>query len=410
MTAFILPDLGEGLHEAALLEWHVAVGDRVAVDQVLVSVETAKAIVDVPSPWAGRVSRLGAGEGEIVKVGQTLVEMDREEPHAVVPSVSVSVVGELLDADKHNGVTEQFFIGATPIKHVSCDNSAKAHQSGPVIRPAVLAFAQQLGVAEQLLYQSETLAEAMDHAAVVGLFQALQGNSAQTQARDLKYRESGGQLKGARRQMALTSAKSNSEVAAVTLFDEVVFDPAAFPVDVSAACIRALASACQQFPLFNAWYDGETMTLDLRPEVDIGLAVDTRENLLVPVLRSAERMSLAQCRSEVNRLVCLCHERKIAPRDMQGATISLSNFGMLSGQFATPMIVPPQVAILAVGCAIKRPFVVSKDGIDRIVIAQALPLSLSFDHRVATGGEAARFLMAIKRELLQAPGIDGVNN
>lgn len=406
MKAFILPDLGEGLHEAELLEWHVAEGDQVEVDQVLVSVETAKAIVDVPSPWAGKITRLGAAVGDVVKVGQTLVEIaSGESDEAVIPA-SVSVVGELRSASTQQVATEKFSIGAAVANVPVRQNAAPPLQSGPVIRPAVLAFAQRMGVADQVLHQSGELAEALDHAAVVGLYQAQRSRVDVPSAPELTDIDQNGQLKGARRQMALASTKSTAEVAAVTLFDEMIFYPDSSPADLTVACIRALASACQEFPLFNAWFDGATMTLDRRPTVDIGLAVDSEEGLFVPVLRAVEHMSAEQCRSEMNRLVSLCHERRIAPRDMQGATISLSNFGMLAGQFATPMIVPPQVAILGVGRVQKRPVVVSERGHDQIVIGKVLPLSLSFDHRVATGGEAARFLVAIKQALIHRSGTE----
>lgn len=402
MKAFILPDLGEGLHEAELLEWHVAEGDQVAVDQILVSVETAKAIVDVPSPWAGRIARLGARVGDVVKVGQTLVEIDAGESAETVTPASVSVVGELRTANTQDAATEQFSIGAVASNLSARPHVATPRQSGSVLRPTVLAFAQRLGVADQILQQSGAMAEELDHAAVVGLYQAQRSRVESIPEPELSNIDHNGLLKGARRQMALASTKSNAEVAGVTLFDEVIFYPDSPPADLTVACIRALAAACQEFPLFNAWFDGKTMTLDQRPTMDIGLAVDSEEGLFVPVLRGVERLSAAQCRSEMNRLVDLCHERRIAPKDMQGATISLSNFGMLAGQFATPMIVPPQVAILGVGRVQKRPVVVSEGGGDQVVIGRVLPLSLSFDHRVATGGEAARFLVAIKQALIQS--------
>lgn len=398
MKAFVLPDLGEGLHEAELLQWHVAVGDEVQVDQLLVSVETAKAIVDVPSPWAGRISRFGAEVGDIVKVGQTLVEIGETE---AVPEMqarealaaSVSVVGELKHAVAQSVVEERFSVGA---------GSRPQSTSGQLLKPAVLAFAQRLGVAEQVsaLSLNPEHAGSIDHARVVELYQS-QAEPALAPSTHVADVDGDGYLKGARRQMALASQHSISKVAAVTLFEDADISHWDASVDITVRCIQALVTACSVVPLLNAHFDQQKVQLKLFDQVDLGLAVDTGERLLVPVLRQAERFchNAKACRAALDNLLADCLQHRLKPKDFIGATLTLSNFGPLGGRYATPMIVPPQVAILGTGRLIKTPIVRSENGQDRVVIGKLLPLSLTFDHQVATGREAAQFLAVVKHEL-----------
>lgn len=403
MKAFVLPDLGEGLHEAELLQWHVAVGDEVQVDQLLVSVETAKAIVDVPSPWAGRIARFGAEVGDIVKVGQMLVEIGEAEAAPEMqtreaPAASVSVVGELKHAVAQSVMEERFSVGA---------GRRPLSTSGQRLKPAVLAFAHRLGVAEQVSALSQNLEHGgpIDHARVVELYHSRTKPTLapRTQVTDV---DKDGYLKGARRQMALSSQQSISKVAAVTLFEDADISHWDASVDITVRCIQALVTACSVVPLLNAHFDQQNCQLKLFDQVNLGLAVDTGERLMVPVLRQAERLchNAKACRDALDQLLEDCLNHRLKPKDFSGATLTLSNFGPLGGRYATPMIVPPQVAILGTGRLLKTPIVRSENGQDsngqdRIVIGKLLPLSLTFDHQVATGREAAQFLAVVKQEL-----------
>ena len=409
MKAFVLPDLGEGLHEAELLQWHVAVGDEVQVDQLLVSVETAKAIVDVPSPWAGRIARLGADVGAVVKVGQTLVEIGEVDAESMTQTkeesaASVSVVGELKHAVVQPAAEERFSVGA---------GRRPLSASGQRLKPAVLAFAHRLGVAEQVsaLSQNPEQGGSIDHARVVELYQSRTEPDLAPRSH-ISDVDSDGHLKGARRQMALSSQQSISKVAAVTLFDDADISHWDASADITVRCIQALVTACSVVPLLNAHFDQQKSQLTLFDQVDLGLAVDTGERLLVPVLRQAERFfhnersghDANACRAALDQLLKDCFEHRLKPKDFSGATLTLSNFGPLGGRYATPMIVPPQVAILGTGRLIKTPIVRTKNGQDsngqdNIVIGKLLPLSLTFDHQIAAGREAAQFLAVVKQEL-----------
>jgi pyruvate dehydrogenase E2 component (dihydrolipoamide acetyltransferase) len=181
-------------------------------------------------------------------------------------------------------------------------------------------------------------------------------------------------LAGTRRAMAEAMARSHAAVVPATVMDEARFEGG----DVTVRLLLAIAAAARAEPGLNAWFDAEAGRR-LHAEVHVGLAVDAPHGLVVPVVRDVGAHTAADLRAEVERLAALVRERGVAPGDLAGATITLSNFGPLGGRFATPVVTPPQVAILGAGRL--------RDGL--------LPLSLTYDHRAATGGEAGRFLAAI---------------
>jgi len=194
--------------------------------------------------------------------------------------------------------------------------------------------------------------------------------------------------------MARNMALAHQEVAAVTVIDDADVDHWPKGTSALARLARAIVVAAKAAPGINAWYDAKADARTIREEVDLGIAVDLPDGLLVPVLRNAHKITDAT--AELEQLVAKARERTLSPEMLRGATITLSNFGAIGGRYASPMVVPPQVAILGAGRIEKRP-VVAKDG--AIAAHRVLPLSLTFDHRAATGGEAARFLNAVKQDL-----------
>jgi pyruvate dehydrogenase E2 component (dihydrolipoamide acetyltransferase) len=191
-------------------------------------------------------------------------------------------------------------------------------------------------------------------------------------------------------------ALAHQEIAAVTVIDDADVDHWPKGTSALARLARAIVAGAKAEPGLNAWYDAKADARDVRDEVDLGIAVDLADGLLVPVLRNAQQIGDADLPGELERLVTKARERTLSPEMLRGATITLSNFGAIGGRYASPMVVPPMVAILGAGRIEKRP-VVAKDG--AIVAHRILPLSLTFDHRAATGGEAARFLNAVKSDL-----------
>ena len=359
MSVFALPDLGEGLQEAELVAWHVGEGDHVVADQPLVSVETEKAVVEVPSPRDGKIARLCVQPGERVKVGGPLVEFE-EGPR----TDTGTIVGELSAA------------APPPV--------AQSVPQAPVVRaaPAVRALAQRLGV---------DLAEvaASGPGGAVTSADVERAARAQTEAGPVEP------LAGVRRAMAVNMARSHAEIVPATVSDEADIAAWAPQSDVTIRLARAIAAGCAASPGLNAWYDGRTMERRLLKQIDLGLAVDTEDGLFVPVLRNIGGRDAADLRRGIEAMKTDVRARKVPVAELRGQTITLSNFGMFAGRFAALVIVPPQVAILGAGRIAERPVVAG----GKLAAHRILPLSLTFDHRAVTGGEAARFLKAAIEDL-----------
>ncbi|MEE7567865.1 2-oxo acid dehydrogenase subunit E2, partial [Xanthomonas sp. Kuri4-3] len=203
------------------------------------------------------------------------------------------------------------------------------------------------------------------------------------------------QLKGVRRNMARVMADAHAKVVPTTLSDDADLHAWVPGNDVTVRLVRAIVAACQAVPALNAWFDGEALTRTLHGQVDIGIAVDTDDGLFVPALRNADMLDARGIREGVNRLREQVQGRSIAASELSGYTISLSNFGMFAGRYATPVVVPPCVAIVAAG-RMRHQITPIMGGFEA---HKVIPLSVTFDHRAATGGEAARFLRALIDDL-----------
>jgi len=364
MKIFKLPDLGEGLQEAEIVTWHVKAGDTVAVDQPLASVETAKAIVDIPSPYAGKIVKLYGNERDVARVGQPLVAFEGgdDDTGTVVGKVEV---GQKVMADAPTA--------ATPLAH------------GIKATPAVRAMARKLNI--DLAMVTPTGADGM-----------ITANDVQRASRILS--EIGPQelLRGVRKVMAQSMTLAHAEVASATLMDDADIDSWAAGGNIMLRLIRALVAACRAEPALNAWYDSQAVGRRLLKNVDIGIAVDTPDGLLVPVLRNVEQRSPEDLRKSLTKLIQDTRERKVPPEDLRANTITLSNFGPIAGRYASPIVLPPTVAIVGAGRVRKE--VVAID--DKPAVHRVLPLSVTFDHRAVTGGEAGRFMAAMVADLQRA--------
>ncbi|KJK25172.1 branched-chain alpha-keto acid dehydrogenase subunit E2 [Burkholderiaceae bacterium 16] len=363
MKIFKLPDLGEGLQEAEITEWHVKPGDTVAADQPLVSVETAKAIVEIPSPYAGQVARLFAAAGEIVHLGAPLAGFEG----AGEPEDAGAVVGDVK-------------VGT----QVVAEAPAALGRGGGAVRavPAVRALARQLDVDLAMVTPS----------GADGVITAADVRRVAATLADLGPPEV---LRGVRRAMAQNMARAQSEVAAATVIDDADIHAWAPGTDTTIRLVRALVAGCRAEPGLNAWYESQTGRRHVPKRIDVGIAVDLPEGLFVPVLRDTGNRDAADLRRGLDRMRADVRARKIAPEEMRGNTITLSNFGMIAGKYAAPIVVPPTVAILGAGRI--HDAVVASGGVP--AVHRILPLSLTFDHRVVTGGEAARFLAAVIADL-----------
>jgi pyruvate dehydrogenase E2 component (dihydrolipoamide acetyltransferase) len=380
MTTFNLPDLGEGLAEAEIVRWHVNVGDAVTVDQPMLAVETAKAVVEVPAPFAGVVKALHGQPGDVIATGAPLIELAVDSGTVVgnMPTSDVELI-ETAHAGRHsNAPSSNGANGAAP---------QRANGSRVRAAPAARALARKLGVDLTRLTGS-------GRGGVIIADDVIAQAPAATKANAPAF--TGGEpVRGLRRAMAQSMAHAHDNVANCTIFDDADLHRWREDKDFTPRLLRAIAAACQAEPALNAWFDGASQTRREMPAVNVGMAVDTPHGLIVPVIRDVGSRTAAELRREIDRLKHAARDRSIAPEDLRDITFMLTNFGMMAGRYATPVVVPPTVAILGSGRLSRDVIAVG----DRIEAHLRMPLSLTFDHRCVTGGEAARFLAAVLRDL-----------
>ncbi|QFI37859.1 2-oxo acid dehydrogenase subunit E2 [Moritella marina ATCC 15381] len=387
MHIFKLPDLGEGLPEAEIVEWFVKPGDVVVADQLMVSMETAKAIVEIPCPENATVVKLYGDVGDIIHTGDPLVEFSEEAEgtecttattntgtaQAAEPAkASTSVVGELHTSE---------------VKLKETAQSVSGNSIGVKATPAVRALAHRYNIDLAIVTPSgpHSTVTAADVERVVKIF---------ADVGELVP------LKGVRRSMAKAMAQAHAEVVPVTLHDDADITPWFDRGDITVRMIRAMALACEAEPTLNAWYDSHAIGRRVIKSMHLGLAVDTKDGLFVPVIRDAQNYSAKAMRDKINTIKELVTARKIAADDLRGSTITLSNFGSMVGKYANPIVMPPTVAILGTGRLFQQ-LLLAKKGDDQSALVERtfLPLSLTFDHRSITGGEAARFLAVLMADL-----------
>ena len=380
ISVFRLPDLGEGLTDADVVEWYVAEGESIALDQLVVALESAKAIVDIPSPVAGRVRRHCAQPGETVATGAPLVEFEVEgdgeasSASGAGPGDRLATAG--LDEPPSPAGSNEPQPPAGSDKVPALTESNRIHAM-----PAVRAKARSLGV---------------DLASVTGTGPGGRIRGADVErATERAGHGAGETLRGVRKTMAERMALSGASVVPVTVTEDADIGDWHGGEDVTVRLIRAILAGCAASPALNAWLDDGAARRTLHRAVHVGIAADTGDGLFVPVLRNAGTTEPAALRAEVDRLRAAAAARSLAPEELDGATITLSNFGMLAGRYATPVVVPPQVAILGAGRAREEP--VARGG--EVTIRRRIPLSLTFDHRACTGAESSRFLAAVVADL-----------
>lgn len=392
---FKLPDLGEGLQEAEVVEWLVKEGEKVDIDQLVVSVETAKAIVEIPSPVRAVITKLCAEVGDMVHVDKVLFEYSDNIKHGYKQRAlddnetlkSVSVVGELKTSSEL--CTESpFTIGAMVTQRKV--NGLKEKKVGAP--PSIIAFAKKIGV-ELALESSEY--GAISHTDILKIYRS-KINTLELNNQPAKRLQPKGvsenkliKLSGAKKVMAQTMSKSCQQVPAVTLFDDADISLWGQQENITLRALKALIDACVAVPLLNAWFDEENLTIQMFKDINIGVAVNMSDGLFVPVIHKAQTLKPDLLKSSLSSLIEQVKSKKIAPQKLLGATICLSNFGTLSGRYATPIIVPPQVAIIGIGKLRNEAIVQAGE----VKIGRILPVSLSFDHRAASGADASAFLV-----------------
>ncbi len=368
MTIFNLPDLGEGLPDAEIHEWFVKEGDEVKLDQPLVSMETAKAVVDVPCPQAGVIEKLFGQSGDIIQTGSPLAAF--VETKAAQTEDKGTVVGTLEEST--DNFEDDFIIGsAEPNTRVKTTPAARLRAKKLDIDLKTVTGTGAGG----LVTIDDIELEAKKQATPPEGFEP---------------------LRGVRRAMLNSMVESNQTVVPVSIFDEADVSAWVGKDDITVRIIRAICEAAKTEPALNAWFNTRHSARKCFEAVHLGLAMDNADGLFVPVIHDAQIQSDEALREQINQFKVSVQDRTVPTEKLTGSTITLSNFGKFAGRFASPIIVPPSVAILAVG----RLYEGVKSEKGQVSSCHLLPLSLSFDHRAVTGGEATRFLGCIIKALL----------
>jgi 2-oxoisovalerate dehydrogenase E2 component (dihydrolipoyl transacylase) len=402
MTTFNLPDLGEGLAEAEIVRWHVKAGDQIKVDQPMLAVETAKAVVEVPSPYTGVIRVLHGKPGDMIATGAPLVDFDV----AVAPgSVRAAPAAPAARPAADDSGT---VVGSMPttseeelIETAVAGGDSGAPRERVRAAPAVRALATRLGVDLAGVAGSGrggliTVDDVMTKSGPTALHAAATLTALKSAAAPAGAAAGEPEkLRGLRRSMAQSMSLARDNVMNCTLFDDADLHRWRPGEDFTTRLLRGIAAGCRTEPGLNAWFDGESQTRRTLARIDVAMAVDTPDGLLVPVIRDVGGRDPQALRRDVDRLKRVARDRTVAAEDLRDFTFMLSNFGMIAGRYATPVVVPPVVAILGAG-RLSHDVVAVMGGIETHL---RMPLSLTFDHRCVTGGEAARFLAALMQDL-----------
>ncbi|WP_100330768.1 dihydrolipoamide acetyltransferase family protein [Bacillus xiapuensis] len=433
---FKLPDIGEGIHEGEIVKWFVKPGDKVQEDDVLCEVQNDKAVVEIPSPVAGTVEDILVEEGKTAVVGDVLVKFDapgyedlqfkgdhggEEKTEEQVQSTAeagqemdkeqapmekqkgATGAGEQADAEQVQADPNRRVIAMPSVRKYARDNDVDIHQvpgsgkNGRVMKEDIDRFL------------SGESGEAVSASAETPSAEAKEAKTADKPAVEGDFPETREKMSGIRKAIAKAMVNSKHTAPHVTLMDEVEvsklwahrkkFKEVAAEKGVKLTflpyVVKALTSALREFPALNTSLDDEAGEIIQKHYYNIGIAADTEKGLLVPVLKHADRKSMFAISNEINELAEKARDGKLAPEEMKGASCTITNIGSAGGQWFTPVINHPEVAILGIGRISEKPVV--KNG--EIVAAPVLALSLSFDHRMIDGATAQYALNHIKRLL-----------
>ncbi|WLH33538.1 dihydrolipoamide acetyltransferase family protein [Pseudomonas sp. FP2196] len=410
-----MPDIGEGIAEVELSQWHVKVGDLVVEDQVLADVMTDKAMVDIPSPVHGKVIALGGQPGEVMAVGSVLISIEVEGAGNLKESAAPAPVKEAPAAPNVEAIVERKPAPAASRPATVCQGPMVVREADerPLASPAVRKHALDLGIQLRLVRGSGPAGRVLHEDLEAYLAQG-QSNASAPVAAAYAQRNDEEQIQviGMRRKIAQRMQDATQRAAHFSYVEE---------IDVTAIeelrthlnekhgasrgkltllpfLVRALVVALRDFPQMNARYDDEAQVITRLGAVHVGVATQSDVGLMVPVVRHAEARSLWDSAAEISRLANAARNGKASRDELSGSTITLTSLGALGGIVSTPVLNLPEVAIVGVNKIVERPMVVK----GQVVIRKMMNLSSSFDHRVVDGMDAALFIQAI-RGLLEQP-------
>lgn len=422
------PELGEGLHEGEIIKMHIKPGDKVTDDDIIMEVQNDKAVVEVPCPVNGTVQEVFAKDGQVCRVGEVVAIIDAEGdiPEQEAPAEEQSA--QEADAAKGSADTTSSPAQDAPADAKQGGSGEAATPAAPnrevLATPSVRKFAREQGVDIAQVQGSgnngkvtredvEAFKNGGGQAAAAPAQEATSETkgapAAASAAVDTRAEEERVPFKGIRKAISNAMVKSAYTAPHVTIMDEVdVTELVAFRTRMKPIAekkgtkvtylpfiVKALVAASRQFPALNAMIDEEANEIVYKKYYNIGIATDTDNGLIVPVIKDADRKSIWMIADSIRDLAARGREGKLAPNEMKGSTISITNIGSAGGMFFTPIINFPEVAILGTGRISEKAVV--KNG--EIVAAPVMALSLSFDHRIIDGATAQNFMNYIKQLL-----------
>jgi 2-oxoisovalerate dehydrogenase E2 component (dihydrolipoyl transacylase) len=422
---FLLPDVGEGLEEAEIVQWKVSIGEHIEVNQVVVEIESAKSLVELPSPFAGIVLELLAKEGEVVRVGTAIIRIRLNEPEPTAGLEIKSERTEILvgsgprtEAGRRRGRGPRNYRGEATspnVKDISTPTSVAptvpaTHRSAGLAKPPVRKLARELNVDLTSLIGSGPEGS-VTRENVLAAAKAAEQKSTTEQSGE-EFRESRTPIRGVRRAMAeamVASAFTAPHVtefvtvdvsASVNLLDKLRTQPEFAGIRISPMTLlaRAMCIAAHQTPEVNSFWDERSQEIVTKHYVNLGIATATERGLLVPYIKDADRLTLKELAQAIAEVVDAARAGRTEPAQMIGGTMSITNIGVFGIDSGTPILPPGQSTIISLGAVVERPWVVGGE----IVVRQVTTLALSFDHRLVDGAQGSKFLADVAR-ILQEP-------
>ncbi|MBF6627247.1 MAG: 2-oxo acid dehydrogenase subunit E2 [Proteiniphilum sp.] len=413
---FNFPDLGEGLEEGTILEWYVKEGDIVKVGDSIVQMETDKVVADIPSPKNGTITACYGTVGDVIHVGAPLVEIEPEggvseqqvtekQPVTVPisePEEGAAVVGTM-ELAGNDGILAASDEGSSATGDIGGD-SRKV-----LATPVARALAKEMGVDIRDVRGSDPSGRVKKEDILNFRYKAEAENGKTEAALPPAGDETYLPLTQIRKTIARNMMHSKHNAAHMSVFEEVeitglmqvianykkIFADKGVKLTYLPFIVKAVAQALKHHPQLNSQIDSENNRMIVRNRYHIAIAVDAPDGLVVPVIRDADRLSVFQTAKQIGELASKARERKLTMDDMKGGSFSITSFGSIGGIYATPVINYPQAGILGIGRILKTPIVRE----DEIVIGNMMPLSLTVDHRIVDGGETTRFLKRVMEYL-----------
>ncbi len=414
---FKFPDIGEGLEEGIILEWKVKKGQRIEAGDILVVMETDKVAAEIPSPKSGTITQLFGKEGDVIKVGEALVEIELEAGEETAPLEDPAKATKVEAVEEEGaGVvgTLEVATGAAVMRasDEGLEDKPQAQETKKrkvLATPVARAMAKDLGVDINQI-KGTGPGGRVTKKDILQYVERQSKTSGQTLATQPAYgtqepRVEVEQLSQIRKTIAHNMIRSKHNAAHMAVFDEVeisrlveirsrykeIYAREGIKLTYLPFILKATALALKKHKALNAEMDLEGGKMIYKKYYNIGIAVDTPRGLIVPVIRDVDRLSIKQIAIEVQNITRKVEENKITLDDMRDGTFSITSYGSIGGKFAFPVINYPQVGILGIGRITEQPVV--RDG--QVVVGKVLPLSISADHRVVDGAEVSRFLNTI---------------